>query len=156
MQAITRIVTLPNGEQVKFLRLNLADLAIVCEQIVAQWEDKARKLAAEAKLDQAQINHLVLSIRTKCPSVNELNAFAISPKGAQIILNYSLLKSGYDQVNANRILETISASDLVDIASLLAVDQQDEPAKPEASDPLATSSAGGSDSPTSATPKATA
>jgi hypothetical protein len=133
MESNVRIVQV-EGASVELPRLTLDDVCTIAEKVCSEWEKKARKLGIEEKLDRNQLNQLILSVRTRMPSLDEIHTLALSPAGARIIIQHSIEKGkAADKIT----MKDLSAVDAIDIAVDLLVGKPEKKEDKVEQDPLA-------------------
>lgn len=131
MEAITKTLVLDNNETVVFPRLDLSDLFALADEVQAEREKVARVLGKEEKMDRYEIINMVVEIRTRKPTIQEILSTCSSPQGAFQVLMRSLTKGKVEKAKATDILSHIPIPDCLDTARMLILDLQEEKPKKE-------------------------
>jgi hypothetical protein len=126
MEPITKVVFV-GAEKITFHRLTLEDLFTVSDDIVAQQEAEARKLAKDEKLARHELVNVVLEIRRRKPNHDEIIASTTTPQGASAVLRKSLTKAGVAADKQGDLIAKMNINQCLEVAGMLVLDIQDEP-----------------------------
>lgn len=127
--SITKTVILCDGTTLEIKRLSLSDLISLSETIQIEREQIVKKLADEEKLDRYEKLNLINEVRRTPVDINEVIKNSTSPKGAISVIKKALVKSGFDTVIQERVLEEIDILDLIVLSKNLVLDVKDEKEK---------------------------
>lgn len=127
MTSTTATLMTDSGVKVIFQRLTIPDLFSLVDEIQAEREVIARKLAKEEALDKLDTLNLVDHVRNNKPTVRDLFTHSESPQGAVKILTKSLRLAGVSEANIPATLAEFNFGTLIEVAKMLALDMQEVP-----------------------------
>lgn len=130
MESITKTIFL-DGEKIEFARLDLSDLFSLADEVQAEREAAARDLCRTDGLDKYETLNVLMELRTRKPTVQEILMTASSPQGSHRILTKSLTKQKVDAAKQKDIVSKLNVADCLDTARMLVLDVQEVKPKVE-------------------------